>query len=69
MKGPGKYDRACTKARQDCGGRGAILIIFEGKHGSGFSVQLPGQVIMDIPHLLRKLADDIENDLKEGVGH
>lgn len=59
--GVGKYDDACTVARESTKARGAIVIIIDGEHGSGFSVQAsPGEVIY-LPHVLRDLANQIEN--------
>lgn len=59
--GPGKYDDLCTQARQAAGAVFTLLVIGEGIHGSGFSVQIvePG-FTPDIPALLRHMADEIE---------
>lgn len=65
--GPGKYDKACERARRDTGALGTLLIIIGGKHGSGFSVttveHAQQSVIASVPALLRKVADDIERDM------
>lgn len=37
--GPGKYDELCTMAREGAQAEGAVVIIFKGTRGSGFSVQ------------------------------
>lgn len=37
--GPGKYDELCTLAREGAQAEGAVVIIFKGTRGSGFSVQ------------------------------
>ena len=41
----------------------AILVIFDGKMGSGFSVQAPWEMTPDMPKILRNLAARIEEDL------
>lgn len=62
MTGPGKYDHACTAAREQTKAIGAILIVLDGAQGSGFSVQAPLEVTQQMPAFLRKLADAIEAD-------
>ena len=64
--GPGKYGDALTMARKLCGASAAILIVFDGELGRGFSVQAPAGVLIDIPKMLRNTADSIEADLKKG---
>jgi hypothetical protein len=61
--GPGKYDDLCTKAREEAGAAGCILIIFDGKSGHGFSAQLPPGVLPFAPILLRDVADQIEKSI------
>ena len=63
--GSGKYDDACTIARAITGGSGTILIVLGGKHGSGFSAQLPTMADnLKLPGILRQIADEIEATLK-----
>ena len=62
MIGPGKYDTLCEKARNEAGAIGAILIIYKGTFGSGFSVQLPGNVLREFPKILRNISNEIEKD-------
>ena len=66
--GPGKYDDACTMAREATGANAAVLIIIDGSKGHGFSVQTRDERVMfELPTLLRILAKDIEAELtKEG---
>lgn len=61
MIGPGKYDGACTVARQLCGAQGAVLIILDG-NGGGFSAQLTAEQQPALPMVLRQVADQIEAD-------
>jgi len=63
--GPGKYGEALTLARQACGASAALLIVFDGESGGGFSVQAPPGFLIDIPATLRKVADGVEADLKQ----
>ncbi len=57
--GPGKYDAVCTVARGMSDAKAAIVIIFDGINGSGFSVQSEDCMVTKIPELLEKLATDI----------
>jgi hypothetical protein len=64
--GPGKYDQLCTAARLGAKANGVVLIVVDGEHGPGFSVQGPIQLVTMMPDLLRHLADDIEQSLGRG---
>ena len=58
--GPGKYDDACTAARESTDAAAVILIVLDGRHGSGFSVQANLATTFALPQILRRAADDIE---------
>jgi hypothetical protein len=58
--GPGKYDAECTLVREKTGARGVLLIIFGGNRGGGFSCQSDISFLMDLPQVLRNVADEIE---------
>lgn len=65
--GPGKYDEACTEARNATGGQAVALIVVWGDHGSGFSVQVAegvnaAEIALRLPSLLRTMADEIEKE-------
>jgi hypothetical protein len=62
-EGPGKYDDLCTAARQTAEADAALLIIFGGNMGSGFSAQIPSNLVGDVPAILRAIADQIEESL------
>lgn len=64
--GPGKYDELCTEVRDKAKADGAIVLIFNGEKGSGFSCQAPLPVIMSLPSMLRSMANQIEADAKSG---
>ena len=66
MRGPGKYDSELTAACKSADADSGILIILGGDRGSGFSVQATLDVIVSMPDLLRKLADEVEQDLAGG---
>jgi hypothetical protein len=61
--GPGKYDDLATLVRERAAAEGVIVVVIEGVHGSGFSVQASGAVTTRLPTLLRVLADGVEKDL------
>ena len=63
MFGPGKYDRLCTLVRDRARARGAVLIVFDGEHGHGFSAQLPADGYDAVVLALRAVADEIERDM------
>lgn len=65
--GPGKYDDLCTYVREHAQASAAVVIVADGKHGSGFSVQAPLEMQLALPKVLRELADLLEADFKEIV--
>jgi hypothetical protein len=58
---PGKYDYLCTVASQCANAEGTILIIINGNHGNGFSVQATADIIGRLPELLETVANNIRN--------
>lgn len=65
MEGPGKYDDVLTAAREACDATAALLIVIDGRHGSGFAIEAPQAVIEILPNYLRDMADKIEKDEQE----
>lgn len=61
MLGPGKYDDVLTTARERTGGS-CILIVIDGKQGSGFACQTDLMALQRLPQMLRHIADQIEKD-------
>jgi hypothetical protein len=61
MIGPGKYDDLCTYVRVHAKAAGAIVIVFDGEHGPGFSCQLPPMALHKIATVLRTVAKEIEH--------
>jgi len=62
MLGPGKYDDVATSVRDATVAQGVIVAVFDGHRGSGLSVQANAWTLAQIPHILRQLADQIEQD-------
>ena len=63
--GPGKYDELASAAREVAEAEAVILIVLNGKRGSGFSVQGHGvDITASLPAILRGVADDIEGDIR-----
>lgn len=66
--GPGKYDEACSAARESTRALACLLIVLGGTKGSGFSLQAVDRVgrplLKKLPELLRGIADDIERDVQ-----
>ena len=64
--GKGQYDHLAEAAMESAEARAAIVMILEGKHGSGFSVSsISPPMILALPGILRDLADRIEEDAQE----
>lgn len=63
--GEGKYDAICTVARGMADADGAIVIIFGGSYGSGFSVQAPLEIQQNLPALLENMAGQIRESTKD----
>ena len=60
--GPGKYDDLCTLVRERAGADGAIVIVFSGTLGSGFSVQLTPPMLAVVPGVLERVAAEIRGE-------
>jgi len=65
--GPGKYDAEVTLVREATHAQGVLLLVFRGDRGTGFSAQLPFDMTIAMPALLRDMAQQIEADMKEGI--
>ena len=59
-QGPGEYDDLATLARVTTKADGVIVAIFGGNQGSGISVQGPVELHVQMPKLLRRIADQLE---------
>lgn len=62
--GAGKYDQICTQVRNDTEATDVAVMVINGKHGTGFSVQSQSMKFMILlPRLLRDMADQIESEI------
>lgn len=55
----GKYDQLCTLVREAADAESAIVIVVNGKLGSGFSVQATEDVLARLPDTLEHVAKAI----------
>lgn len=62
--GGGKYEDMATYVRLNTQAEGVVVMVINGTHGEGFSVQATAAVLLNLPSLLRQVADGIEADLK-----
>lgn len=63
MIGPGKYDDECTMVRMGTKAKGVVLIVIDGRLGSGFSVQASSSAILGgLPDVLEDMAAQIRKD-------
>jgi len=65
MEGPGKYDDVTTMVRALTEAQAVVLMVIDGNQGNGFSVQAYDDIVIDLPALLRTMADEIEKEGKE----
>ena len=60
--GPGEYDDEATLVRERTHAAGVILIVVGGDRGAGFAVQATPEATLDLPAVLRSIADQIDAD-------
>ena len=65
MIGSGKYDKLCATIRKKAKARGAMVIVVGGYYGHGFSLEMTPIDMEGVPEMLRSVASQVENDLKE----
>lgn len=62
--GAGKYDAEATYVRERTEAHGVIVIVINGRDGSGFSAQFVDySLIPELPGVLEDLARDIRKDI------
>lgn len=64
--GRGKYYEECRAAAAATKGQAAFLIVLNGKRGSGFACETSILDLIELPRILRNVADQIEADHKQG---
>ena len=60
--GPGVYDDEATWARERTHAKGVVLIVVGGDKGAGFACQATPEATLDLPAVLRSIADQIDAD-------
>jgi len=60
--GPGKYDYLCTQVREQTKARGAVVVVFGGEQGDGFSCQADLEMMLALPLILENIARQIRKD-------
>lgn len=65
--GPGKYDHLCTYVREQAKAGGALVMVFEGEAGWGFSVQAPPEALLHLESILRHVADTVGEATKKDL--
>lgn len=66
-RGAGKYDALASKVRADAGAAGVVVIVLNGRDGSGFSVQANELLTRLLPDLLEDVARQIRADLPKDL--
>lgn len=64
--GSGKYNNECTLVREKTDAKGVLLIVLDGKKGSGFSCQADALITLKLPAMLEDIARQIRESLKQG---
>ena len=67
--GPGKYDEICTVVREETQAAAAIVIIFGGIAGNGFSCQADLETTARLPDILEEMAAQIRADANAKRGN
>lgn len=65
--GPGKYDELATYALRQSVAEGVIVIVINGRRGTGMAVQASLPLTLTLPAVLRACADDIEASFRAGT--
>jgi hypothetical protein len=61
--GPGRYDDQATMVQKATNASGVIVIVIGGDKGEGFACQTTLPVLLNLPAMLRSIADQIEADI------
>lgn len=60
MAEPGKYHSLCEEVRDKTGADGAVVMIYSGELGNGFSMVGSPEFCCAMPAVLRSMADQLE---------
>ncbi|MDE2095697.1 MAG: hypothetical protein KGL39_00440 [Patescibacteria group bacterium] len=66
---PGEYDDIVADVMERMRAVGAILLVFSGNRGSGFSVHVPIAFAEGLPEMLWNMADQVEKDIEKRVDY
>lgn len=67
MSDQSKYDKVCSFVRKVTKAEAVFLIIINGDKGSGFAAQAPFLISVGAPAMLRRMANDIEEQIAKGL--
>jgi hypothetical protein len=59
---PSNYDKICSAARLMANAKGAVLLIYDGRNGSGLSVQCDARLLKHLPALMHAAADELQRE-------
>lgn len=65
MIGAGKYDAEATMVQESAKASAVLLIVIGGDRGAGFSCQATADVLVNLPAMLRSIADQLEGDIPQ----
>lgn len=65
MFGPGRYAAQCNQVLIESHADAVLLVVFNGDKGSGFEVHGKQGVVVDVPAILREMANVIEQEDKK----
>jgi hypothetical protein len=61
----GEYDAEATWVRKRTKAVGVVLVVIGGDRGHGLSAQATSDLTLHLPSILRKVADEIEAEMKK----
>nr|WP_295083939.1 hypothetical protein [uncultured Roseateles sp.] len=67
--GPGAYDYLCTHVRESAEATGALVMVFNGNLGSGFSVQAPSEIHAQLADVLEQVVQQMRARNTKRFGH
>ena len=62
--GPSRYDATAEAVLLLTGAHGVVLGIIGGNQGSGFAIKATADLHLQLPGILRQIADEIERDME-----
>lgn len=65
MIGQGKYDEVATAIRIGLQAQGVLVVVLNGKRGSGFSVQVEAHLAAMLPEILEETAREMRRDISD----